>query len=52
MDISFSPKCVMSNVYKIIGFYLLIYIEHKGIIELWSNRLITTREKIKLWTHS
>ena len=48
MVISFFPKCVISNSYYIIGLYLLIYIEHKGTIEFWSNGLTKTREKIDL----
>ena len=37
--LSFSPKCVLPNPCKILKLYLLIYIEHKGTIGLWSNKL-------------
>ena len=32
---------------KIIGFYLFIYIEHKGAIGLGSNEFIKAKEKIE-----
>ena len=52
MVISLFPKCVLPNLYKIIGLYLLIYIENKETIGLWSNGLwsnglIKARDKIK-----
>ena len=50
--ISFSLKCVLSNLGKILGLYLLIYIEHKRTIRLWSNGLTKAREKIEPWAYS
>ena len=44
---SLSPKCVILNPRKILGFYLLIYIKHKGTIGLWSNELTKAREKVE-----
>ena len=40
------PKCVLSNPYEILEFYLLIYIKHKGTIRFWSNGLTKVKEKI------
>ena len=50
--LSFSPKCVLPNPCIIIGFYLLIYIKHKGTIGFWSNALTKAREKIEPCAHS
>ena len=47
MDFSFSLKCVLLNICKILWLYLLIYIKHKGIIEFWSNGLTKARKKIE-----
>ena len=52
MIFSFSPKRVLQNPYRIIEFYLLIYIEHNRTIEFWSNELTKTKEKIESWVHS
>ena len=38
--------CSTKNALKILRLYLLIYIKHKGTIELWSNELTKAREKI------
>ena len=52
MDISFSPKCVLSNTYKILELYLIIYTEHKITIEFWSNGLTLGMKKIESWAHN
>ena len=52
IDIYFSLKSVIPNPCKILGFYLLIYIEHKKTIEFWSNELTKIREKIESWVHN
>ena len=50
--IFFSPKCVLPNPCEILELYLLIYIENKGTIELWSNGLTNTRDNIEPWAHN
>ena len=50
--ISFSPNCVLPNPCQILGFYLLIYIEHNKIIRFWFNGLNKAKEKIELWAYS
>ena len=43
---------VQQNSLKILGFYLLIYRENKGIIRLWFNGLTKARKKIEPWVCS
>ena len=52
IDLSFSPKRVLPNSCIFLGLYLLIYIEHKGIIEFLSNELTKANEKIEPCAHS
>ena len=51
MILSFSPKRVLQKSLKILGLYLIIYIDHKGTIRFWSNALIKVKKNIEPNAH-